>query len=174
MKKGVIIFVLLITLIVLFLLFKRPIQKRILGIDSQFVNFLYSDFDSPAKLPEDKDKVIYRKKGKDYIRNSGMANMNLEFLLLLDEIDSNLTDINLYKRINSAFRTAYYNDTLPGAVDESAHTKGLAVDISIKGLTDSQVNRLIEAIRNAGIKRIGRYSTYIHIDIDSTKPQTEW
>lgn len=169
-----IVLVLTIVIIVLYLLFKRPIQKQIFGVDAQFRNFLYKDFDSPAMLPEDTGKTMYTKSGKKYLKNSARENMNVEFMIMLDRIDTNLTDIDLYKRINSGYRTQHYNDSLQGSKKNSAHIGGLAVDISTRGLTEDQFNRLIKALKDEGVKRIGYYDTYIHVDIDSTKPQVEW
>lgn len=72
--------------------------------------------------------------------------------------------------INSGLRTKAENDALQGSVSESAHLSGLAVDLSI---TDSLKRfKLIEVALKNGIKRIGVGKTFVHIDLDTTKPQS--
>lgn len=69
--------------------------------------------------------------------------------------------------INSAVRCIDHNET-SGGLDDSAHLKGHAVDISCK---DSHKRFLIiEALLRVGFNRIGVYGTFIHVDNDETKP----
>ena len=70
--------------------------------------------------------------------------------------------------ITSGYRTQAHNSKLPGAVKDSAHTKGLAADIKAN---NSRVRYMIlqGAIR-AGFHRIGIADTFIHLDDDTTKP----
>lgn len=71
--------------------------------------------------------------------------------------------------ITSGLRSEAENKALNGSVSDSAHLSGLAVDLSI---TDSLKRfKLIDISLKNGIKRIGVGKTFIHIDIDSSKPQ---
>lgn len=69
--------------------------------------------------------------------------------------------------INSGYRCATRN-TLIGGKEDSAHTKGHAVDIS--AMDSATRFRIIEAAFQQGFNRIGIASTFIHVDDDTTKP----
>lgn len=71
--------------------------------------------------------------------------------------------------INSGFRTVEENNKLKDAVNDSSHTLGLAVDL--KCLTSDKRFKIIESAIKNGITRIGVGSTFIHLDIDGSKPQ---
>lgn len=60
-------------------------------------------------------------------------------------------------------------NTSAGGVKGSAHLSGLAADIA--AVTSSQKFLLVGAAYAIGFKRIGVGSTFVHVDIDSTKPQ---
>lgn len=71
--------------------------------------------------------------------------------------------------LTSGLRTKEENDKLPNAVEDSAHINGLAADISI---TDSTKRyQLIDSAKKYGITRFGIGKSFIHVDIDTTKPQ---
>lgn len=71
--------------------------------------------------------------------------------------------------LTSGLRTKEENDKLPNSVEDSAHISGLAVDLqcneSIKRF------KIVEVALKNGIKRIGIGKTFIHLDIDQSKPQ---
>lgn len=72
--------------------------------------------------------------------------------------------------ITSGARCKNHNKAV-GGVDSSAHTKGLAVDIAFK---DSHACFIIlSSLYKAGFKRIGINfaKSFIHCDIDDSKPQ---
>ena len=70
--------------------------------------------------------------------------------------------------INSGVRCSKHNDA-EGGKSDSAHTTGLAVDIAVH---DSRERHdIIMFALQQGIQRIGIAKTFIHIDIDGTKPQ---
>ena len=59
-----------------------------------------------------------------------------------------------------------------GAVKNSFHTKGMAADMQIKGMSPSQVANTIEQLINAGKMQqggLGRYPNFTHYDIRGTK-----
>lgn len=72
--------------------------------------------------------------------------------------------------INSGFRTIRHN-ALVGGKPNSAHTKGLAADCEVNGLTNC-IRFAILAARH-GFVRIGvdLHGRYVHIDADHELPQ---
>ena len=92
-----------------------------------------------------------------------------------DHLDPRLLDILNKVRfaigkpivINSGVRCPAHNKAERG-VPGSSHTKGLAVDIKIP--TSEYRYYLVKALLNLGIVRIIHYKTFVHIDIDGTKP----
>ena len=74
--------------------------------------------------------------------------------------------------INSGYRCEYHNKNV-GGVSNSSHVGGYAVDIRV----DSNSKRyiILNALIEAGFNRIGIYSSFIHADVDPTKPSnTIW
>jgi hypothetical protein len=70
--------------------------------------------------------------------------------------------------ITSAKRNPDTNKSC-GGVENSAHLKGLAVDIACSNSEDAY--NIIFGALMAGFKRIGIGKGHIHMDIDATKPQ---
>ena len=70
--------------------------------------------------------------------------------------------------LTSTVRTADKNSSV-GGVANSAHLKGLAVDIS--ATTSHQRYKILPALIDAGFTRILIYKKHIHADLDKTKPQ---
>jgi hypothetical protein len=71
--------------------------------------------------------------------------------------------------ITSGVRTASYNSTLEDSVSNSAHLKGLAVDLLC---TDSKKRyRMLQVAFELGFTRIGLGKNYLHLDIDDSKSQ---
>jgi len=71
-------------------------------------------------------------------------------------------------RVNSGYRTKEYNTKI-GGVKNSSHILGLAADISCKSSSDRFA--MLNAFIQAGFKRIGVASNFIHVDIDKNKSQ---
>jgi uncharacterized protein YcbK (DUF882 family) len=67
--------------------------------------------------------------------------------------------------INSGYRCAPHNRRV-GGVRGSRHLQGMAADIVVKGVAPKEVAKYAESI---GIKGIGLYSNFIHIDTRSSK-----
>ena len=72
--------------------------------------------------------------------------------------------------INSGRRDVKTNEEAGGVYD-SAHLKGLAVDIMCKTSDDRFL--IVSSLLQAGFKRIGIGKTFIHCDIDHTKSQNK-
>lgn len=72
--------------------------------------------------------------------------------------------------ITSGARCDKHNKEVGGVAD-SAHTKGLAVDIAFKN--SNQCYKIMDALIKAGFKRIGINfdKSFIHCDADESKPQ---
>lgn len=70
-------------------------------------------------------------------------------------------------KINSGYRCKKHNAKI-GGEPESAHTLGLACDISAQ--TSAQKYKILSALLKVGFERIGVYKTFIHCDIDEQKP----
>lgn len=109
-------------------------------------NFRQAEFDSPDEP------------------GSG-AKMDATFVRLLDELRDR---VGFPLVLTSAYRSPAHNASLEHSVDGSAHTLGLAVDIAAR----SSSERFI-IVRNAlelGVRRIGIGRTFIHLDVDRSKP----
>jgi len=71
-------------------------------------------------------------------------------------------------RVNSGYRTKEHNAKI-GGVKNSSHILGLAADISCKSSSDRF--DMLNAFMQAGFKRIGVASSFIHVDTDENKSQ---
>jgi zinc D-Ala-D-Ala carboxypeptidase len=86
-----------------------------------------------------------------------------------------LRDIVGPLRITSGFRCNKHNSSVPGAVEGSAHTKGLAADVA--SADGSRTPREIwEAARDMDWEwfGIGVYDSFVHLDIDESKSRRTW
>lgn len=77
--------------------------------------------------------------------------------------------------ITSGYRSPEKNQSIIGAVPDSAHLKGMAVDLRVEN--SHEVWKMITALEKAGITRIGVYlnndmqPVHVHCDMDSDKVQ---
>lgn len=67
--------------------------------------------------------------------------------------------------ITSGYRCAAHNKEVGGATN-SYHTKGQATDIVVNGVSPQEVAKYAESI---GVKGIGLYDTFVHIDTRTRK-----
>lgn len=100
---------------------------------------------------------------------AGFDDMNPDTLAMLDEARLIAgTPFN----ITSAYRCEDHNYRVGGR-DNSAHTKGYAVDIEAE--SSSQKFDIVRGLIIAGFNRIGVYADFIHVDNDPSKPgQVMW
>lgn len=70
--------------------------------------------------------------------------------------------------INSGYRCTAHNKSV-GGKRNSSHLKGVAADI--KAVGNRNRFRIIEGLIMAEFKRIGIGDNFIHVDLDSDKPQ---
>jgi len=78
-------------------------------------------------------------------------------------------DLGLELAFTSGFRCPACNERA-GGTPGSAHTRGLAVDISV--CDSAHRFKLIDGALRINLKRIGIAKTYIHIDLDKNLPQS--
>ncbi len=106
------------------------------------------------------------------------ANFKVKEFACNDGSDKILIDTDLVKilqnireyfnkpvHINSAYRTIAYNKVIGGA-SKSNHTKGMAADIYVSGVSPAEVAKYAETI---GVKGIGKYGSFVHVDTRDTK-----
>lgn len=94
----------------------------------------------------------------------GLNNINQTLVLMLDDSRGSA---NMPFKINSACRCESHNKKI-GGVKDSAHVKGLAVDISIP--SNGARFAILSALLNVGFLRVLVYPTFIHVDLDLDKP----
>lgn len=71
-------------------------------------------------------------------------------------------------KINSGYRCVAHNADVGGS-SNSSHLNGSAVDVAVSN--SQQRFSLIKEAIYAGFTRIGVGATFIHLDVDTTKPQ---
>ena len=90
--------------------------------------------------------------------------------ILVQKLDSMRVIVGFPIIINSGVRTTEHNK-LVGGKKYSAHTAPCYCAVDIKVKSGTQRDKLIRAAMQVGITRIGIAETFLHIDIDSSKPQ---
>lgn len=73
--------------------------------------------------------------------------------------------------LTSAYRS-YDWEYDHGRFGTSSHCKGMAVDISCQ--SSEKRLKIVQSALRAGFRRIGIYSTFIHLDVDPDKPACIW
>lgn len=98
------------------------------------------------------------------LKGSGI-NMDATLLQMLDELRFRY---GKPIRITSGYRTKEHNEAV-GGVPDSSHLRGLAVDIA--ATSSRERHNLLRLAIEVGFNRIGIAKTFIHVDIDSDKPE---
>jgi uncharacterized protein YcbK (DUF882 family) len=86
---------------------------------------------------------------------------------LLDALQQARTLAGIPFLITSGYRCPIHNRKV-GGVEDSAHTRGLAVDIKL--IDTKTAFTIVKALIRAGFERIGIGSGFVHADIDTSKP----
>lgn len=94
------------------------------------------------------------------------SNMDLNFVLKLDKLREMFA---APLAVSSGYRTPTQNASVGGVID-SAHTRGLAADIACGVSTDRY--RLLSLALLIGFNRIGIHKHFIHLDADTSLPQS--
>lgn len=105
----------------------------------------------------------FKKEEFDCKCGCGKNNINIDLVERLDRIR---TVLNMPMKINSGSRCESHNH-LVGGKDDSAHLYGLAVDFEVPG---SSFRFVSMSMCMRMFKRIGIGKTFIHVDIDESKP----
>lgn len=92
-------------------------------------------------------------------------------LTLLNMLDYARDRAGIPFAINSGYRTEAHNKKVGGS-ETSSHLMGFAVDIHCNNSTDRM--KMIDSLVQTGFKRIGIGNTFIHVDIDTRKPDAMW
>lgn len=114
-------------------------------------------------------KQFYKKGYKYFKPNTDpkMIGIKHEVMLILDELRERCGFPII---ITSGLRTKEENDKLPNAVEDSAHLLGLAADIYC--IDNARRDKILNILKDLGVKRRGIGTTFIHLDIDISKPQS--
>lgn len=113
-----------------------------------------------------------------YFTPEEVIGLDPDFVAKLDLATAKTAEINRENRrvpfiITSGFRSPEANKSIIGSVPDSAHTKGLAVDMRV--YNSHEVWVIVEALAFVGINRVGIYvdknwsPIHIHCDVDSEK-----
>jgi uncharacterized protein YcbK (DUF882 family) len=94
----------------------------------------------------------------------GLNNMEQCFIEILQRIRDKVAHKMI---VTSGSRCKVQNQAV-GGKPNSAHTKGWAADIVCT--TDKFRLKLVKAALDEGVRRIGIYYTFIHLDMDMTLP----
>jgi len=108
-----------------------------------------------------------------YFTDEEVANLDTEFVAKLDQA-RHIAGIPFV--ITSGFRSPEKNESIlgAGAVADSAHLKGLAVDLRVEN--SHEVALILDAVKTVGITRRGVYvnqdfqPVHVHVDLDPEKP----
>ena len=90
--------------------------------------------------------------------------------VLVQKLDSMRVIVGFPIIINSGVRTTEHNQ-LVGGVKYSAHTEPCYCAVDIKVKNGTQRDKIIRAAMQVGITRIGIADSFVHLDIDESKPQ---
>jgi uncharacterized protein YcbK (DUF882 family) len=96
----------------------------------------------------------------------GANNIDRNFVELLDQIREQYGKPMVVK---SGYRCKKHNDEV-GGVPESAHVDGVAADIGCSFAGDRM--KLVVAMLDNGISRLGIGKTFVHCDMSKTLPQS--
>lgn len=105
-----------------------------------------------------------------YFKPEEVEGLNEEFVAKLDQA-RHIAGIPFV--ITSGFRSPEKNQSVVGAVPDSAHTKGLAVDLRVDN--SHEVSLIFDACKQVGITRRGVYvdkdfvPVHVHVDVDPDK-----
>ncbi len=93
--------------------------------------------------------------------------------VLLGKLDAIREEVGFPIVINSGVRTLEHNRHV-GGVANSAHTEPCYCAVDIKIRSRAQRDTIIASAKRHGISRIGIARTFVHLDIDTTKPSATW
>ena len=97
-------------------------------------------------------------------KGSGV-NMDSTLLRMLDDLRERY---GKPLRVTSGYRTKEHNEAV-GGVPNSSHLRGVAVDIA--ATSSRERHDILKLAFEVGFDRIGIANSFLHLDIDDTKPK---
>jgi len=94
----------------------------------------------------------------------GFAAVDVELLDVLEQVRTYFT---FPVTINSACRCENHNKSVGGA-DESHHKRGMAADITVRGVPPLEVYRYLDSVYSRELG-LGEYDTFTHVDVRKEK-----
>ena len=85
------------------------------------------------------------------------------------QILRDLLGIPFIIREGGFYRCTFYNSTLKNASPTSKHKRGIAIDISMHGWTNSQCWKLVKFAMDMRLS-VGLYSGHVHLDMREGEP----
>ena len=101
----------------------------------------------------------------EFVCKGGDCNQVKLDMVLIDFLQKIRNHFGRAVNINSAFRCEAHNKRVKGSKN-SYHLKGAAADITVSGVAPLEVAKYAESI---GIKGIGLYDSFVHIDTRENK-----
>ena len=112
-----------------------------------------------------KENKIKHFKAQEFVcKHCGKVIIESKLITILEELREHIKKPVV---ITSGYRCPEYNEKV-GGVPNSAHTKGLAVDV--KCVHSRTRFKILEFLLKNGINRIGVGKDFIHFDLDKEKP----
>ncbi len=119
-------------------------------------------------LKADGGKQISRSfKVREFRCKDGSDKILVDVDFVMDRLQAIRDYFNAPVTVNSAYRTAAYNQKVGGA-KASRHLQGRAFDVVVKGHTPLEVARCAQSL---GIPGIIQYNGFVHVD---SRPQKYW
>lgn len=118
------------------------------------------------KIKVSKDFFLHEFQCKD---GSNLVKLHSKLLEKLQELRDT---VGLPFNINSAYRTPEHNKAV-GGTSNSEHTKGTAVDVSMRNQKIS-IEEMRDLAEKVGFTGIGLYDTFIHLDIRNKKSRWDY
>ena len=125
--------------------------------------FIYDMDGEKTLLPKGKITEHFSRKEFDCQCGCGIGTINS---ILVQKLEVARREYGQPMRINSGLRCLSHNRKI-GSRDTSSHIKGLAADIGCVGMDDR--HKLLTILLKF-FKRVGVNKNFIHVDVDSDKP----
>ena len=118
-----------------------------------------------SKAKDGEKNISENFKVKEFACKDGTDKILIDVSFVQGPLQDIRTHFGKPVRINSAYRTEFYNKKVGGA-NNSYHKKGRAFDIYIKGVTPREIAKYAASI---GIKGVIQYNNFVHVDSRETR-----
>lgn len=113
-------------------------------------------------------KYFTEKDFKKCVPSCSLSDMDFSFMCLLD-LARGFAGVPFV--LNSAYRSVDWELT-HGRAGTSSHCKGVAVDIRCSSTVQRYI--IVRSLILAGFSRIGISKSFVHVDLDASKPDCIW